>query len=186
MTVLSTLRQSRKVLSHICIGCGRSFSTRQGLAAHYSSKDNVDCRRKALQLEQERKLEGLDDDYDDCSSPSSDEASSDWSTDSEPRRPRKRTKVTLEDFNEDEPETEDDVVETLVEEHPLGGTTFDTGTFRMQDLRDLQKEKGIPHTAPFADDAEYMWYKWLLRAVPSMTEIDNGLKLDMVCDLICS
>lgn len=189
MPVLSTLRRTQAgpapPRSYPCQGCGRPHNTRQGLAHHYSSK--AECRTQRDRKELQERLNSSDDDATDDDTRSDDRFnmgdpsrsdSDDDSDDSIPKPPRKRTRVTVED-DVDEPPVRDDV-EISIEEHVLGGKTFGRGTFPMQELRDYQKKEGIPHTDPFPDDKEYQLYKWLLRAVPSLTEIDNGLKLDIV------
>lgn len=186
--VMSTLRRRGPAppRSYPCQGCGHPHNTRQGLAHHYSSKP--DCRAERDRRELEDCLDSSNDEASDDDTQPNSRFSMGRSADSDsddstqpPQPPRKRTRVTVED------EVEDDVVETSIEEHPLGGTTFGRGTFPMDDLRDFQKNNGIPHTSPFPDEKEYLMYKWLLRAVPSLTEIDNGLKLDIVCSrvLLC-
>lgn len=185
MPVLSTLRRTGPPppRSYPCQGCGQPHNTRQGLAHHYSSK--AECRTKRDRKDLEERLDSSDDDFAGSDGQSDtrfnmrDHPSSD-SDDSAAPPPRKRTRVTIEDEEEEAPSTDDDVVEISIEEHPLGGKTFGTGEFPMEQLRDFQKEHGIPHTSPFTDDQEYLMYKWLLRAVPSLQEVDNGLKLDIV------
>lgn len=93
--------------------------------------------------------------------------------------PPRRSGVQLEEvIDEDGP-----LVETFVEVNPRGGTTFGRGEHEFQKRRAEQEQAvpPIPPCAPFANYEDYEYGSWMFRAVSSLTEIDNGLKLKIVC-----
>lgn len=177
----SILKPSAADTENRCEACLREFDTAQGLAHHYTNSE--DCHTGMLKNRQDRKIRqglevaGFPSFFDKEANIGAPRAAH---HDEDAPRPRKRSRVVVEDVPEEENLPDNTPIETVVEEHPHGGTSFGRGVSDFEARRAAQEAAGEPACSPFPSYPKYELVKWMMEAVPSMGEVEKGLKLGLV------
>lgn len=175
--IKSLLQPSVAESQNRCENCLKELGTAQGLTAHYATV--AECHAGRIKKHREQLIKdslvaGGFPAFDGTSDGEGEESLSDV----EAQRPRKRTRTTVEDDPEDN--DKNIPIETVIEEHPHGAKTFGVGTLEFEARRAQQKANKEPSCAPFASFDQYEFCQWMMGAVPSLAEVDKGLKLNLV------